>query len=74
VEVFGGDGGDVTVEPQNPDRTIEEYVYLAMSASTDGGHVWHDACDTGLGFVLHGSVHLAVRPRPAGSPPCRGAR
>ncbi|HCO02034.1 MAG TPA: hypothetical protein DIT48_01470, partial [Actinobacteria bacterium] len=43
VEVFGGDGGDVTVEPQNPDRTIEEYVYLAMSASTDGGHVWHDA-------------------------------
>jgi hypothetical protein len=38
--VFGGDGGDVAVEPDNPDHTYEEYVYLIMSKSTNGGQTW----------------------------------
>jgi hypothetical protein len=39
-EVFGGDGGDVAVEPANPDNTYEEYVYLNMYKSDDGGATW----------------------------------
>ncbi len=38
--VFGGDGGDVAVEPAIPDHTYEEYVYLIMSKSSDGGRTW----------------------------------
>jgi hypothetical protein len=39
-EIFGGDGGDVGVEPNNPNHTYEEYVYLQMSSSKDGGLTW----------------------------------
>jgi len=39
-EIFGGDGGDVGVVPTNPNDTYEEYVYLQMSSSTNGGQSW----------------------------------
>ncbi|HEX2049060.1 MAG TPA: hypothetical protein VHJ34_00330 [Actinomycetota bacterium] len=42
VEVYGGDGGDVAVEPDEPDHTYEEYVFLTMSKSSDGGRTWTD--------------------------------
>ena len=49
VMAFGGDGGDVAVEPGNPNNTYEEYVYLSMSKSNDGGHSWRsiDTPDSG---------------------------
>jgi hypothetical protein len=45
IEVFGGDGADVAVEPNNASHTYEEYVYLTISKSADGGHTW-TAIDT----------------------------
>lgn len=39
--VYGGDGGDVAVEPANPKNTYEEYVYLTMSKSHNGGVTWN---------------------------------
>lgn len=40
TEPFGGDGGDVAVDPTNPDNVMTEYVYLDMAKSTNGGHTW----------------------------------
>ena len=37
VEPFGGDGGDVIVDPTNPDRAVVEYVDLDMALTTNGG-------------------------------------
>ena len=42
AQPFGGDGGDVAVDPDNPDNVITEYVGLAMAASNDGGRTWRD--------------------------------
>ena len=39
-EVFGGDGGDVAVDPDQPDHAYQEYVYLDMSKTDDGGKTW----------------------------------
>lgn len=39
-EVWGGDGGDVMVAPDNPNHTYQEYVYLDMSKSSNGGQTW----------------------------------
>ncbi|HYU57961.1 MAG TPA: hypothetical protein VEO00_07925, partial [Actinomycetota bacterium] len=38
--VYGGDGGDAAVEPNNPNNAYEEYVYLTMAKTTDGGQTW----------------------------------
>jgi photosystem II stability/assembly factor-like uncharacterized protein len=40
VMVFGGDGGDVAVDPDNPDHAIEEYVNASMYKTKDGGRTW----------------------------------
>jgi hypothetical protein len=37
VSPFGGDGGDVIVDPGNADRTVQEYVTLDMWLTTVGG-------------------------------------
>ena len=37
VSPFGGDGGDVIVDPANPDRSVVEYVALDMALTTNGG-------------------------------------
>ncbi len=34
---FGGDGGDMIVDPNNGNRAVVEYVYLDMASTTDGG-------------------------------------
>jgi hypothetical protein len=41
-QIFGGDGGDVAVEPNNANHTYEEYVYLDIAKSSDGGKTWTD--------------------------------
>lgn len=37
VSPFGGDGGDVIVDPNNADRAVNEYVYLTMARTQNGG-------------------------------------
>ena len=37
VSPFGGDGGDVIVDPNNANRTVQEYVGLDMFLTTNGG-------------------------------------
>lgn len=40
VMVYGGDGGDVAVEPDNSDHAWEEYVFGAIAKTSDGGKTW----------------------------------
>ncbi|MEP6696910.1 MAG: hypothetical protein ABJA34_08525 [Pseudonocardiales bacterium] len=37
VSPFGGDGGDVIVDPNDGRRAVNEYVYLAMARTQNGG-------------------------------------
>jgi len=37
VSPFGGDGGDLIVDPANGNRAVNEYVYLSMASTTNGG-------------------------------------
>jgi hypothetical protein len=37
VSPFGGDGGVVLVDPNNGDRVVNEYVYLSMARTQNGG-------------------------------------
>ena len=37
VSPFGGDGGDVIVNPSNGDQAVNEYVYLSMASTVNGG-------------------------------------
>lgn len=39
-EVYGGDGFDVAVEPDNANHAYEEYTYGAMNKTADGGRTW----------------------------------
>jgi hypothetical protein len=37
VSPFGGDGGDVLIDPANGNRAVNEYVYLMMASTVNGG-------------------------------------
>jgi photosystem II stability/assembly factor-like uncharacterized protein len=37
VSPFGGDGGDVIIDPNNGNKAVNEYVYLAMARTENGG-------------------------------------
>lgn len=39
-KVYGGDGGWCAIDPINKNILYEEYIYLAISKSTDGGYNW----------------------------------
>ncbi len=39
-KVYGGDGGWCAIHPTNKNIMFEEYVYLSISKSTDGGNNW----------------------------------
>jgi photosystem II stability/assembly factor-like uncharacterized protein len=39
-KVYGGDGGWCAIDPSDPDVMYEEYVYLGISKTTDGGMNW----------------------------------
>jgi photosystem II stability/assembly factor-like uncharacterized protein len=41
-KVFGGDGGWCAIDPSNENVLYEEYVYLNMYKSTDGGSSWSE--------------------------------
>lgn len=41
-KVYGGDGGWCAIDPTNDNNIYEEYVYLDISKSTDGGMNWLD--------------------------------
>lgn len=41
-KVFGGDGGWCAIDPSNEQILYEEYVYLNMYKSTDGGNSWSE--------------------------------
>lgn len=41
-EVYGGDGFDTAVVPNNSKQAYEEYTYGDMSVTTDGGQNWTD--------------------------------
>ncbi|GJM43793.1 MAG: hypothetical protein DHS20C21_06350 [Gemmatimonadota bacterium] len=41
-KVFGGDGGWCAIDPSDEDTLYEEYVYLNMHKSTDGGANWFE--------------------------------
>lgn len=42
TEPFGGDGGDIVVDPTNPDNVMTEYVGLTIAKSRNGGKTWTD--------------------------------
>jgi hypothetical protein len=42
IETKGGDGFFVAVDPNNGNTAYGEYVYGALSATTDGGKTWSD--------------------------------
>lgn len=42
AEPFGGDGGDVVIDPANPDNVMTEYTNLDIAKSRDGGKSWTD--------------------------------
>lgn len=46
-KVFGGDGGWCAIDPSNENVLYEEYVYLNMYKSNDGGNSWSE---------IHGGV------------------
>jgi hypothetical protein len=37
VSPFGGDGGDVLINPANGNQAVNEYVYLSMASTVNGG-------------------------------------
>jgi photosystem II stability/assembly factor-like uncharacterized protein len=41
-KIFGGDGGWCALDPRNEDVIYEEYVYLNMYKSSDGGNFWDE--------------------------------
>ena len=42
-KTYGGDGGWCAIDPTNSNVLYEEYVYLAISKSTDGGTNWFNS-------------------------------
>ena len=57
----GGDGGYAAQDQTNPLVSYEEYVYLAMSKTTDGGASWH-SCVTGLTDAGNSTLSLFIAP------------
>lgn len=48
---FGGDGGDMIVDPANGNRAVVEYVYLDMASTTDGGHHFREISPSCFAFT-----------------------
>jgi photosystem II stability/assembly factor-like uncharacterized protein len=42
-KTYGGDGGWCAIDPVNKNIAYEEYVYLDISKTTDGGQTWYSA-------------------------------
>jgi photosystem II stability/assembly factor-like uncharacterized protein len=61
TEVFGGDGGYSALDQSNPQISYEEYVYLAMSKTINGGSNW-SGCTNGLSDADNTSLCLFIAP------------
>jgi photosystem II stability/assembly factor-like uncharacterized protein len=59
--VYGGDGGYSAVDQSNSSLVYEEYVYLDMRKSTNGGGNWTN-CVTGLTDANNNSKSLFIAP------------
>ena len=66
-KVYGGDGGWCAIDPVNRNVMYEEYVYLAISKSIDGGLSWNgiftsnsDSSNFIAPFVIAPSNHLIL--------------
>ncbi|MDQ3877098.1 MAG: hypothetical protein M3290_01930 [Actinomycetota bacterium] len=63
IEVYGGDGFFVGVDPHNSNTAYEEYVYGAMSGTKDGGKTWGGMTPPGMnGTTAQFSNPFAVDP------------
>ncbi|MCW9097425.1 MAG: hypothetical protein OQJ93_08555, partial [Ignavibacteriaceae bacterium] len=60
-EVEGGDGGYAAQDQSNSSIAYEEYVYLQMAKTTNGGTTWND-CITGLSDAGNGNYCLFISP------------
>ena len=60
-EVEGGDGGYAAQDQLNSSIAYEEYVYLQMAKTTNGGTTWND-CITGLTDAGNGNYCLFISP------------
>jgi photosystem II stability/assembly factor-like uncharacterized protein len=60
-EVQGGDGGYAAQDQSNGSIAYEEYVYLQMDKTTDGGSSWSN-CTTGLTDAGNSSACLFIAP------------
>ncbi len=61
TEVRGGDGGYAEIDQNNSDIAYEEYVYLKMYKTTDGGASWN-TCINGLSDANNGDYCLFIAP------------
>ncbi len=61
TEIKGGDGGYAEISQTNSQVAYEEYVYLDISKTTDGGNTWNDA-QNGLTDAGDGNVCLFIAP------------
>ena len=59
--VYGGDGGYAAIDQTNSDILYEEYVYLDMRKSTNGGLNWN-SCTSGLTDAGNGNYCLFIAP------------
>ena len=60
-EVYGGDGGYSAQDQSNSSVAYEEYVYLQISKTTDGGSTWN-SCVSGLSDANNSSKCLFIAP------------
>ncbi len=60
-QVYGGDGGYAAIDQSNANVAYEEYVYLDISKSTDGGVNWN-SCTNGLTDAGSSSLCLFIAP------------
>jgi len=58
ANLFGGDGGYTAIDPTNQKTVYEEYVYLSIYKSTDGGFNWNGSTTgiTSLPIINRGPI------------------
>ncbi len=61
TEIFGGDGGYAAIDGGNPKVSYEEYIYLQLHKTTDGGQNW-TAADNGLDDASNNLHCLFIAP------------
>ena len=61
TKVKGGDGGYAAIDQTDETVAYEEYTYLQMYKTTDGGSSW-SSCTSGLSDAGDGSVSLFIAP------------